>query len=54
MSRLLMSFVSLHLVIGQNPYGCSAPVVEKVLIVCPVSLVDVGISSFLDPVSLRT
>lgn len=48
---LIISFI-FHATSEQNPYAGPLPVVQKVLIVCPVSLVNV--SSSLDVMTLFT
>ncbi len=47
LSKALNGFISCFAKIspGQNPYSGMGPVVEKVLIVCPVSLINVSLSA---------
>jgi hypothetical protein len=47
LSELALSYAliirfTFHATLEQNPYAGPLPVVQKVLIVCPVSLVNVG------------
>ena len=48
MTELLSGFGSeTHPVVGQNPYAGAGPIVGKVLIVCPVTLITVRMNSVL-------